>query len=56
MREKQLPLIEPASDHPQERELEVISMIIENTPTICEYVLQDLNKGKIIKSRPELAA
>lgn len=49
--QKQMPLIEPASGHPQERELEVISMIIENTPTICEYVLQDLNKGKIIKSR-----
>jgi IS5 family transposase len=27
----------------------VISNIIDNTPTICGYVIQDLNKGKIIK-------
>ena len=47
--QKQLPLMEPASDHPQEIELEIISKIIDDTPTICDYVLQDLNKGKIIK-------
>ncbi len=44
--QKQLPLIELASGHPQERELEVISQLIDNTPTICDYVLQDLNEGK----------
>ena len=49
--QKQMPLLEPASDHPQARELEVISNIIDNTPTICGYVLQDLNRGKIIKRR-----
>jgi len=49
--QKQLPLMEPASDHPQQMELEAISKIIDNTPTICDYVLQDLNKGKIIKRR-----
>jgi IS5 family transposase len=49
--QKQLPLMEPASDHPQEIELEIISKIIDDTPTICDYVLQDLNKGKIIKRR-----
>ena len=47
--QKQMPLIEPASAHTQEIELEVISMIIDSTPTICDYVLQDLNQGKIIK-------
>ncbi len=47
--QKQMPLIEPASGHPQEMELEVISLFIDNTPTICEYVLQDLNEGKVVK-------
>ena len=49
--QKQMPLLEPVSDHPQARELEAISNIIDNTPTICGYVLQDLNRGKIIKRR-----
>jgi IS5 family transposase len=49
--QKQMPLIEPASGHTQEIELELISMIIDDTPTICEYILQDLNKGRIIKRR-----
>ncbi len=49
--QKQMPLIEPASGHPQEMELEVISFLIDNTPTICEYVLQDLNEGKVVKRR-----
>jgi hypothetical protein len=44
--QKQMPLIEPASGHPQEMELEIISQIIDRTPTICDYVLQDLNEGK----------
>jgi hypothetical protein len=43
--QKQMPLLEPGSDHPQARELEVISNIIDNTPSICGYVIQDLNKG-----------
>lgn len=43
--------MEPASKHPQERELEVISEIIDATPTICECVLQDLNRGKIFTHR-----
>jgi len=49
--QKQMPLMEPASNHPQEKELEVISKIIDATPTICGCVLQDLNKGKIFKRR-----
>jgi len=49
--QKQIPLMEPATDHPQQAELEVISRIIDNTPTICDYVLQDLNQGKIFKRK-----
>ena len=49
--QKQMPLMEPESSHPQQRELEAISNIIDNTPTISEYVLQDLNRGRIIKRR-----
>ena len=47
--QKQMPLIEPASGHPQEMELESISLLIDSTPTICDYVLQDLNEGKARK-------
>jgi IS5 family transposase len=47
--QKQMPLIEPASGHPQEMELETISLLIDSTPTICDYVLQDLNEGKVHK-------
>lgn len=43
--------MEPASNHPQERELEVISKIIDATPTICACVLQDLNRGKVFIRR-----
>lgn len=44
-----MPLIEPASGHPQEMELEIINQLIDNTPTNCDYVLQDLNEGKVEK-------
>jgi len=47
--QKQMPLVEPASGHPQDMELEIISRLIDSTPTICGYVLQDLNAGKIRK-------
>jgi hypothetical protein len=33
-------------DHPQSRELEVISGIIDANPTICEHIVQDLNRSK----------
>jgi IS5 family transposase len=49
--QKQMPLMEPASNHSKERELEAISKIIDATPTICDYVLQDINKGKVFKRR-----
>jgi IS5 family transposase len=48
-RQKQMPLIDPPTGHPREKELEVISTIIDSTPTISDSVLQDLNKGKIFK-------
>ncbi|MBU3947678.1 MAG: ISNCY family transposase [Proteobacteria bacterium] len=47
--QKQLPLMEPTSGYTQEIELDIISSIIDNTPNICDYVLQDINKGKAIK-------
>ena len=43
---KQMPLMAHILDHPQSKELEVISGIIDAKPTICEYILQDLNRGK----------
>ena len=49
--QKQLPLMEPGSQHQQEKELDAISRIIDDTPTICEAVLQDLNEVKVFKRR-----
>jgi hypothetical protein len=39
------------TDNAQSKELEVISNIIDTNSTICERVLQDLNKGKNIAHR-----
>jgi IS5 family transposase len=47
MREKwqeQMPLMPAEIDHPQAKELEAISRIIDSKPTICERVLQDLQR------------
>jgi len=49
--QKQLPILEPSSNHPQALELEAISEIIDDTPTICEHVMNDVNKGKIFKRK-----
>ena len=49
--QKQMPLVDPAGSHPQEKELEAISKVINNNPIIVERVLQDLNRGKIIPRR-----
>ena len=49
--QKQMPLIDPPTGHPKEKELEVISIVLDSTPIICDHVLQDLNKGKTFKSR-----
>jgi IS5 family transposase len=43
---KQMPLMSHILDHSQSQELEVISGIIDANPTICEHILQDLNRGK----------
>jgi IS5 family transposase len=43
---KQMPLMSHILDHSQSKELEVISGIIDANPTICEHILQDLNRGK----------
>ena len=43
---KQLPLMEPAVDHPRAAELEAISRILEENPITTELVMQDLCRGK----------
>jgi IS5 family transposase len=43
---KQMPLMSHILDHCQSKELEVISGIIDANSTICEHILQDLNRGK----------
>ncbi len=49
--QKQMPLMPQITDHAQSKELEVISNIIDANPTICQRVLQDLNKGKNVAHR-----
>lgn len=44
--QKQMPLMAHIKDHPQSKELEAISAIIDANPTICLHVLQELNGGK----------
>jgi IS5 family transposase len=43
---KQLPLMHLSSDHPQARELEAISRILDAEPTIAGLVHQDLCRGR----------
>jgi transposase, IS5 family len=49
-RQKQMPLMPAASDHPQAIELENISRILDANPIICDLAMQDLrevsNKAK----------
>ena len=49
--QKQMPLINSATDHSQVRELETISAILKKHPTICQRVHQDLSNGKITAAR-----
>ncbi len=55
MREKQqkrMPLMDFATGHPKEIELEMISSILDETSTIYDHVLQDLNGGlKVERNR-----
>ena len=46
-----MPLMAHIKDHSQCQELEVISKIIDANPIICDHILQDLNKGKVIAQR-----
>ena len=41
--QKQMPLIDIPTGHPKEMELEMISNILDDTSTIYDHVLQDLN-------------
>jgi len=43
---KQLPLSAPVIDHPQAKELETISRILDRNATITDLLLQDLCNGK----------
>ena len=49
--QKQMPLMAHIQDHEQNQELMMISSIIESNPTICQHILQDLNKGKLVFKR-----
>lgn len=48
---KQMPLMMPATDHVQSAELEAISRILDNNPTISELAYQDLCRGRTRKRR-----
>jgi IS5 family transposase len=41
-----MPLMDTQIDHPQAQELEAISKIIRDKPTMCEHVLQDLSNNR----------
>lgn len=49
--QKQLPLMPQIKDHSQCQELEAISNLIDTNSTICDYVLQDLSRGKVLSHR-----
>ena len=38
-------------EHEQNQELMMISRIIDSNPTICQHILQDLNRGKVVFKR-----
>ena len=44
--QKQMPLMDNFTAHPQAKEVRIISDIVDAKPTICDYVLQDLIRGK----------
>jgi IS5 family transposase len=49
--QKQLPLMNPATDHDQARELEAIDAILKKHPTICDLVYQDLCAKRCLHTR-----
>ena len=46
-----MPLMPHILDHPQSKELEAISGIIDKNSIICEHILQDLNRNKTLSLR-----
>ena len=49
--QKQMPLMSHILDHPQSKELEVISNVIDTNATTCGHILQYLNKNKTLSHR-----
>ena len=49
--QKQMPLMNPATDHDQAKELEAIDAILKKHPTICDLVYQDLCANRCVKTR-----
>jgi len=47
---KQLPLMNPTIDHPQAKELEIVSRILDQETTIVEMVHQDLCRNRSLKT------
>jgi len=48
--QKQMPLMNPATDHDQAKELEAIDAILKKHPTICDLVYQDLRAKRCVKT------
>ena len=48
--QKQMPLMNPATDHDQAKELEAIDAILKKHPTICDLVYQDLCANRCVKT------
>ena len=48
--QKQMPLMNPATDHDQAKELEAIDANLKKHPTICDLVYQDLCANRRVKT------
>jgi len=48
--QKQMPLMDPATDHDQAKELAAIDAILKKHPTICDLVYQDLCAKRCVKT------
>ena len=48
--QKQMPLMNPATDHDQAKELKAIDAILKKNPTICDLVYQDLCAKRCVKT------
>ncbi len=45
-----MPLMNPATDHDQAKELEAIDAILKKHPTFCDLVYQDLCANRCVKT------